>query len=134
MLLQETKVSEQKLQSIINSFKMQYECMAIDSVGTSGGIAILWNAAETTADGWIGLPRILTGTFRQIGSEETLLISAVYGPPIPGERAEFLQSIRRLSTLHNERYWLLGGDFNMLFNLSEKKGGLRRKDPEMALF
>ena len=36
--------------------------------------------------------------------------------------------------MHNEYYWLLGGDFNMILNLSEKKGGLRREDPDMALF
>ena len=41
MLVQETKVSGQKLQAIIQSFKMQYEVMAIDSVGTSGGITIV---------------------------------------------------------------------------------------------
>ena len=134
MLLQETKVSGQKLQSIMQTFKTQYEVMAIDSVGMSGGIAILWNGAEIRAEGWIGFPRILTATFRQIGSEDRILISGVYGPPIPGERADFLQSIRLLSTMHNENYWLLGGDFYMILNLSKKKGGLRRKDPEMALF
>ena len=72
---------------------MQYEVMVIDSVGTSGGIAILWNAVEVSAEGWIGCPRILTTTFRQIGSEAKILISVVYEPPIPGERADFLRSI-----------------------------------------
>ena len=134
MLLQETKVSGQKIQSIIQAFKLNYEVMAIDSVGTSGGIAILWNGAEMRANGWMGFHRILTATFRQIGSEDRILISSVYGPPIPGERAEFLQNIRQLSTMHNEKYWLIGGNFNMILNLSEKKGGLRREDPDMALF
>ena len=87
MLLQETKVSGQKLQSIMQSFKMKYEVMAIDYVGTSGGIAILWNVVETSAEGWIGFPRILTATFHQIGSEDRIPISAIYGPLIPGERA-----------------------------------------------
>ena len=104
MLLQETKVSGQKLQYIIQSFKMKYEVVAIDSVGTSGGISILWNVAETSAEGWIGFPRILTANFRQLGSEENILILNVYGPPIPGERAAFLQSIRKLSIMHNEDY------------------------------
>ena len=51
MLLQETKVSGQKLEAILQSFKMQYEGMALDSVGTSGGIAILWNTTEISAEG-----------------------------------------------------------------------------------
>lgn len=121
MLVQETKVSGQKLQSIIQSFKLQYEVMEIDSAGMAGGLAILWNATEVIADGWISFPRIMTGNFRLLGSEEIILISAVYGPPIPGERVDFLQNIRTLSTMHQEKYWLLGGDFNMILNLSEKK-------------
>ena len=64
--------------------------MAIDSRGTAGGIAILWNPTEIVAEEWMGLPRILTGNFRQIGSQERILISVVYGPPIPGEREGFL--------------------------------------------
>ena len=134
MMLQETKVTGQKLETILKSFKMQYEVMAIDARGTSGGIAILWNGAEIVADRWIGLPRILTATFRQIGAEERILISTVYGPPIPGERATFLQNIRNLSTMHREKYWLIGGDFNIILNLLEKKGGIRREEPEMTLF
>ena len=59
--------------------------MGIESVGTLGGIAILWNVAEIRAEGWIGFPKILTSTFCQIGSEERILISNVYGPPILGE-------------------------------------------------
>jgi len=134
MLLQETKVSGQKLQSIIQSLKLPYEVMAIDSAGTSRGIAVLWNGAEVSAEGWIGCPRILSATFRQIGSATNILISAVYVPPIPGERSAFINSIRTLRTMQPEKYWLLGGDFNMILNLSEKKGGIRREDPEMALF
>ena len=85
MLIQETKVTGHKLEEVIQSLKLQYQAIAIDSVGTSGGLAILWNTAEIVADGWISLPRILSATFRQIGAEERILISAVYGPPIPGE-------------------------------------------------
>lgn len=79
---------------------MKYEVMDIDSVATSGGITILWNVAEITTEGWVGFPIILTATFWQISSEDRILISTVYGPPIPGEREEFLQSIRTLSTVH----------------------------------
>jgi exonuclease III len=134
MLLQKTKVSGQKLQLIMQSLKLQYEVMTIDSAATSEGIAVLWNEAEVSAEGWIACPRILSAIFRQIGSETRILISVVYGPPIPGERSDFIKSIRTLSTMHQEKYWLLRGDFNMILNLSEKKGGIRREDPEMALF
>ena len=120
--------------AIVHSFKPYFEVMAIDSRGTSGGIAILWNPAEIVVEGWIGLSGILSGTFRKIGSNEKIQISTVYGPPIPGEREVFLQDIRKLNEMHKEKYWLLGGDFNMLLNLAEKRGGIRREEPEMELF
>ena len=41
MMLQETNVTGQKLDSILKSFKMQYEVLEIDARGTSGGIAVL---------------------------------------------------------------------------------------------
>ena len=121
MLLQETKISGQNLDNILHNFTPHYEVMEIESRGTVGGIAILWNTADIQVQGWLSFPRILFGTFRQIGSQENILISTVYGPPIQGEREEFLQQIRTLSSLHQESYWLLGGDFNMILNLDEKK-------------
>ena len=121
MLIQETKVSSQKLENIVHSFKPHFEVVAIDSRGMAGGIAILWNPAEIIVEGWIGLSKILTSSFRQIGTKEKIIISAVYGLLIPRERGTFLQSIRTLHNMQQEKYWLLGGDFNMLLNLTEKK-------------
>ena len=108
--------------------------MSIDSRCTSGGIEVLWNMAEIAVDGWFSFPRILSGYFRQIGSQEKILISAVYRPSIPREQQSFLNEIRTLNQMCQEKYWLLGGDFNMILNLDEKKGGLRREDPDMVLF
>ena len=62
------------------------------------------------------------------------MIMAVYGPYIQGEKNDFLNSIRTLRSQHTEQYWMIGGDLNMILNLSEKKGGTRREDPEMELF
>ena len=62
------------------------------------------------------------------------MISFFYGPHILGEKDVFLNSIRTLNNMHTYKYWLLGGDYNMITNLTEKKGGLRREEPEMELF
>ena len=70
MLLQETKINGCKLSSLLNTFNPHYEYMAIDSRGTAGGIAVLWNLAKIVVEGWLAFPRILSGCFRQIGSQE----------------------------------------------------------------
>lgn len=55
MLIQETKISARRFESILQSFKSHYEVMVIDARGTAGGIAIIWNPTEVIADDWIGL-------------------------------------------------------------------------------
>ena len=104
MLIQETKVSMGKLETILKTFKPYYEVMALDARGTVGGITIVWNLVEVTTDNWVALSRSLTGRFRQIGTKKYLGIMAVYDPHIQGEQATFLTSIRNLRNLHQDKY------------------------------
>ena len=67
--------------------------MAQEATDSAGGLAIIWNPEEVWFDDWVGLPRILSGKFRNIGSKEWVLLTGVYGPHIPGERREFLQNL-----------------------------------------
>lgn len=82
----------------------------------------------------MGMPRILSGRFQHIGTRECVLISAIYGPHTPGEKEVFLQNIGKLNQLHNEKLWLIGGDFNMITSLAKKKWGIRRHELEMEWF
>jgi len=70
MLLQETKISGQKMEEILNKIKPKYEQVTLDAKGSAGGIAVIWNPVEFITDWWIGLPKILTGKFRLIGKSE----------------------------------------------------------------
>ena len=51
ILLQETKLSGERLTQIVERLKPHYEVMAIDANGTAGGTAILWNPSELEATG-----------------------------------------------------------------------------------
>ena len=55
MLLQETKLTREKMEEILKKIKPYYESMTVDAKGSAGGIAILWNLAEVMADLWIGM-------------------------------------------------------------------------------
>lgn len=46
MLLQETKVSREKIEEILRRIHPKYEVVAIDAKGSAGGISILWNPAK----------------------------------------------------------------------------------------
>ena len=63
VVIQETKMESQQLETLINKLKIGYEVMALDAVATTGGLAILWNPEEIVFDHWFSLPRILSGVF-----------------------------------------------------------------------
>eukprot|EP00253_Pinus_taeda_P033710 PITA_33710 len=100
--------------------------MAQDANGTAGGLAILWNPEEVIFENWISLPRILSRLFRLIGMEERILISGVYSPHLPRDRKEFLNNVQKIRRIMPGNLWIIGGDFNLIRELGEKKGGIRR--------
>ena len=108
--------------------------MAQDATGIAGGLAILWNPEEVQAKDWVSLPRILSGVFRLIGSAEWVLITGIYGPHIPRERKNFLKDLQTTRRLLPGIPWIVGGHFNMIKALEEKKGGKSRPDQDMEAF
>lgn len=68
MIVQETKIGEQKLKDIMRKFKTHYEIIGKDAIGSVGGLEILWNPEEIQFENWVSVPRILSGKFRNIGS------------------------------------------------------------------
>jgi len=119
------------MDEILNKIKPRYEHVTIDPKGSAGGIAIIWNPAEVLTDWWIGMPRILNGSFRLIGQSEWVVISAVYGPHTRADRDLFLTQLTKLRSLHQKQRWILAGDFNLITSREEKKGGISREDLEM---
>eukprot|EP00253_Pinus_taeda_P035368 PITA_35368 len=108
--------------------------MGQDAIGTAGGLAIMWNPEELIFENWTSLPRILIGSCRVIGCAEKFLITGVYGPHIAGERERFLKNVQEARGLYPEMPWIIGGDFNLIRIVDEKKGGMRRPDQYMDMF
>lgn len=70
MILQETKIMVQQLESIIDKSNLQYKVMGQDAIGSAGGIAILWNPNEIILESWTSMSRILTGLGRIVGTKD----------------------------------------------------------------
>eukprot|EP00253_Pinus_taeda_P002372 PITA_02372 len=134
MILQETKISIQQIEGIIDKNKLQYEVMGQDAIGSAGGIAILWNPNDIILDNWTSMSRVLAGLGRIVGTKEQVVISGVYGPPSPGEKENFINSMKIIRRLYPEAAWIIGGDFNLIRSLEEKKGGIRKMDHFMDKF
>ena len=58
-----------------------------------------------------------------LGDKECYMITNVYGPQHLEYKLKFLISLEELRERHLGIPWILGGDFNMIKYLSEKKVG-----------
>eukprot|EP00253_Pinus_taeda_P013029 PITA_13029 len=134
MILQETKISVHQIEKLIDRYKMHYEVMGQDAIGSAGGIAILWNPDDIILDSWTSMRGILTGLGRIVGTREQVVISGVYGPSSPGEKENFLNYIQSIRRIYSDVDWIIGGDFNLIRSLEEKKGGIRKSDSLMGRF
>ena len=56
-----------------------------------------------------------------LGDKEVYLITNVYGPRKPEDKLRLLTSLEDLRDKHSSILWILGGDFNMIRSVSEKK-------------
>eukprot|EP00253_Pinus_taeda_P014726 PITA_14726 len=134
MILQETKISVQQIEKLIDWSRVHYEVMGQDAIGSAGGIAILWNPDDIILDSWTSMRGILTGLGRIAGTREQVVVSGVYGPSSPGEKENFLNNIQSIRRLYSNVDWIIGGDFNLIRSLEEKKGGIRKSDSLMGRF
>lgn len=86
LILQETKISVQQLEQIIEKNRLQYQVTGQDAIGSAGGTVVLWNPNEIIMDNWSSMSGTLTGLGRIVGTKQQVVISGVYGPPSPGRK------------------------------------------------
>ncbi|KAK3217733.1 hypothetical protein Dsin_011703 [Dipteronia sinensis] len=96
--------------------------MIIDAVGSSGGLISLWSEDAFSAKECVNIDRcsIILGELAILKKE--VVICNVYAPNTDAERVELWEFI-----VNNQRRfpvpWIVGGDFNVVLNASEKLGG-----------
>ena len=58
------------------------------------------------------------------------VVMNVYDPHNVGEKRDFIKSLRKLQDRINNDHWVVGGNFNLITSLEEKKGGQRKLEDE----
>ena len=66
--------------------------------------------------------------FKILGSGITGMIANIYGPNAFPQKKDFIHGIRWLDSLAKEGRWIVGGYFNLITALREKKWGRRVLD------
>jgi exonuclease III len=125
LLLQETKCAGEEASPLFKNVGSKPNHVEVDAKGAAGGLAMLWNPTTVLLDGFFTSKWTITASFRLIGSNKQGYITNVYGPPRPGDKEAFLHHLEWIANHIGPQRWILGGDFNMITGLEEKKGGTR---------
>ena len=121
IFLQETKCSGEELASIAQKVWKGCESVAVDARGAAGGLGTLWNPCVVLLSGFPATTCTLSADFHILGTRIRGVISNVYGPPRPEQKPAFLESLMNLKALVKGKSWIIGGDFNLIRILDEKK-------------
>ena len=125
ILLQETKCSGEVLEKIARKAWPRCKRMAINASGSAGGLGILWNPNLVSLYGFRSTCFSMSCFYKIIGTSQVGFLSNVYRPSQSSRKLEFLDSLHGLKEEADGLSWILGGDFNIIRSLEEKKGGLQ---------
>jgi hypothetical protein len=128
LLLQEIKCTSENIDKLLPYCWKQGVVASTDATGTAGGLAILWNTNAVLLENFLTTKWSITTDYRLIGSNKPGHLTNVYGPASPRDKKAFLRSLSYISSLTQYNRWIVGGDFNIIRILEEKKGGSRRLD------
>jgi exonuclease III len=126
LLLQETKWVGEEDSQILSKCWKQAKLVEVDAKGAAGGIVILWNPSTILMEGLFTSKWTITTSFRLIGSNKPYFVMNFYDPATPGDKEAFLHHLEWIANHISNDQWILGGGFNMIIGLEEKKGGTRR--------
>ncbi|XP_026459319.1 uncharacterized protein LOC113359979 [Papaver somniferum] len=98
-----------------------FDWVALDSLGQSGGILMIWNNNKVV------MIESLLGAFsisircKYINDDFVWLLTSVYGPVLNFEKDQFWEELGDIRYLWNDP-WVLSGDFNITRFASERSG------------
>ena len=120
---------ENSQESLAKMQKDGYQCLLF-----GGRIRNSWNPNLVSLYGFLSTCFSMSCFYKIIGTSQVGFLSNVYGPSQSSRKLEFLDSLHGLKEEANGLSWILGGDFNIIQSLEEKKGGLRRMTQVNELF
>ena len=97
--------------------------MGIEARGFSSGFCILWDPSQVSPTGFQETHNSITANFKVVGFPISEIITNVYGPQKYLGKRSFLSSLKNMRESMPNENLVLGGHFNLITCLEEKKGG-----------
>ena len=108
--------------------------MTIDARGNSGGLAIAWDPELLELESFFSSPNSISGNFRILVTNIKGFLTNFYVALETDEKLILIRYLSWLGAQQRDQNWIIGGDFNMITSLTEKKGGTRRLDRDSQAF
>jgi len=125
IFIQETKCSIQKVKKNHSKWLNNFEFLEVKAESTARGILTLWNPQKINIIDAEASKNYLSVVMQLVGVSKTFLVTNVYGPQKIDDKLKLIDSLKDLKNRQEGIPWILGGDFNMIKSLLEKKGGTK---------
>ena len=133
LCIQETKLSVDSMFRCVPNIWLLSHCQCIGALGRSCGLSIYWDPRKVMPLYWISCLSALSMVASSLETSELILVTIVYAPiDLPG-KLKLWEHIRYVRSCHPFLPWIMGGDFNSVLSLEEKRGGLARLGPSFEL-
>ena len=122
IFIQETKCSIKKIREIHSKWLIKYEYLEVKVEKVARGILTPWNPQKLGILDAEASRNYISVVIQPLGDKEVYFLTNVYGPQKLEDKLKILTSLEELRGRHLSIPWILGGDFNMIRSLTEKKG------------
>lgn len=102
------------------------QCQCIESAGSSGGLACLWDSHKVVSRCWISSRSSLTLVASSLDTGEANLLTNVYAPSDIASKLILWSHNRKVGSQAPYPPWNLVGDFNVVLSMEEKRGRVGR--------
>lgn len=123
IFIQETKCNSNALERIAEKAWPGGLNVAVDANGASGGLAVLWDARSISLSNIHANRNFIQAIFHITVTNTYGHLTNVYFPQDSTHKIEGLSTLSELNSARVHPLWIVGGDFNMITRMEEKRGG-----------
>ena len=98
VFLQETKCMANYIKDRRGKIWVRCESMGIGSIGSSGGLCILWDPTQVSLSNFQGTRNSISAIFKVVGFPISGLLTNVYGSQHSSDKRRFLKTLSNLKT------------------------------------
>jgi exonuclease III len=132
LMLQETKIEGEALLEISRSKWNKRAGKAVNSRGTSGGLATLWNDDIFQLNKHHETQHWILTELKHNSSKLTISLFNLYVPVSYAEKRDCWNSISTYLEKNSPSNIIIAGDLNIVIKAKEKRGGSNNSDPMLA--